>query len=1168
MNKFKRVKIIFFIIIAFTPFFSSGQAVDTLVKYGEFLSVNQDIWGNGGDFSLNINKELFRLNWNNSGKNGGIKTLAGMKFGGEIDASTWGDIGSNFILNGFTSGATDVYYPFNVKYIVPDSATYTVGEKITIKTDYNVLSSSFLNIQNPSGGIAELRMHVGFGFDVLAKLCLFGCVNMHLIPDVNLPIQEFYLFKADSSGLVYPCRYSNYSCSDYDDPSTCTYSSSPSALPGFCKKVAAPYNIIVPGSPISGSVELPYNGLITNSNLIGKSLYASGEFKYVTLTTDLFATLSLIPIPVVSTVLGNLSNTINIGNYGKVSYNLFDLDFPIINYHKHRFSFSPIIYNKLQLSTKVNYSVFDNNGVKIEFGKDSLISYPLESEVEVEIPCNSAFVDVVNYDFEIGNSKNFSNHTYDSLSFEVAMSALEFSIKIPEVEVLPKICFPQICIKIPYPCPTWGKPWKWCSKTSCTPAFCTPSISYDGFDFGVGPLWDYNEQLAATKFDWYKDSWELGGFSPYMDSSILFRLYPTEYKVELSKTDVLCYGDSTGKINASISGGTEPYSLEWSNGKTNFITFSKDSVTNIPAGSYYLIITDKNNCQVLSSIEINQPDYPLSSAFVNIENVKCFGNSTASIDLTTEGGTAPYSFAWNNSNMTFNASTEDINNISAGNYFVTITDNHGCSYSDNISISQPTASLSSEITSQNVLCHNGNSAYADVKVKGGTIPYSYLWSNSDTSKKTESLTKGTYYLTITDNNNCIKKDTVVISEPQPISLSETHTNVSCFGKNDGNINLTTTGGTSPFSYLWSNSKNQYLTQKTEDIGNLEASNYHVIAKDENECIDTLSIKIDQPTELKLSFVKNDISCFGSDDGFINTKISGGVLPYTYNWSNGEITKNITNLIADEYIFEITDSNQCTVIDSVKLTQPSGKLQVAIKSTDVLCFGDKSGKITIETNGGTSPYSYTWSNGDSTANLNNLSAGTYTISIEDANNCKTLSGTVINEPESALDFSTTVIEASCFGYKDGSIEINPSGGTAPYYFRWDDSTLLINENFEILNHLYSGIYRIIVRDNNDCLKEQFIDVSQPDSITLGYITDVVSCFNGSDGAINISINGGTSPYDFNWSTGDKTEDISQLSAGIYEILVMDNKDCKIEESIEVSQFSQIMIDYEISEISCN
>ncbi len=168
------------------PLLSSGQAVDTLMKYGEFLSVNQNIWGSSGNFSLDINKELFKLNWNKSGKSGSIKKLVGMNFGGELNASTWGDIGSNFILDGFGSGAANVYYPFNVRYIVPDSATYTVGEKIKIKTDYNVLSSSFLNIQNPSAGVAELRMHVGFGFDVLAKLCLFGCTNIHIIPNINL----------------------------------------------------------------------------------------------------------------------------------------------------------------------------------------------------------------------------------------------------------------------------------------------------------------------------------------------------------------------------------------------------------------------------------------------------------------------------------------------------------------------------------------------------------------------------------------------------------------------------------------------------------------------------------------------------------------------------------------------------------------------------------------------------------------------------------------------------------------------------------------------------------------------------------------------------------------------------------------------------------------------
>jgi gliding motility-associated-like protein len=1160
-------------ILLLLPVIVQGQ-VKKVVRYGELNSNNQDIWGKGGGFDLNINHDIFRVNWNKSGNSGGVTSLAGMKFGGELFASTWGDIGSRFILEGFTSGLASVHYPFNVEYTYPDSATFTVGEKVRFSTKYNVLSTSSLTINNPSAGTAELRMHVGFGFDVRAKLCLFGCANFHLIPNISLPIKDFYLLHVDSSGVIYPSSRANYVCTDYDDESTCISYPVDLPFPGFRKDTSGTY-IDVIGGALSGMFELPYSAMVNKYNQYGKKLTAEGEYLYFNLTVDVFKTLSLIPIPPVSTVLGNLSNDFSIAGYGKFSYKIFDMDFPINTYHKHRFEFEPTLYNKIRLSTPVNYAVLDPNGIEIASGQDSVINYPLESSIEIQIPCNSAFVDVLNYDFDIASTKNFSNHTYDSLSIELAMTALQFSITLPKVQVVPKICFPEICLTLPYPCKKckkkWGVKvcWPWvCTKRVCTPPFCTPEITFDGFEFGVGPLWTYSQQLGSTKIDWFENQWEFGGFSPYIDTNRIFRLYPVEYKVELAKTDVLCYGDSTAQVSATISGGTAPYTIEWSNGITNHTSNSNNQINNLPAGSYFVTITDANGCEIYNSIEVLQPALPLASEVIEVRDVLCFGNSTGAINLSSNGGTAPYTYQWSGPGS-FSNGAEDIDNLTTGQYYVEISDKHGCKTYDTAFVDQPAMPISGTMTSEDVLCNGDNSGFAEIAVKGGTPPYSYNWSNGDTLKYAENLSAGNYYVTVNDVYNCSFKDTAIINQPlQPIQLTITGTDVNCFGGEDGTIDLTATGGTQPYSYTWANGENIELSVKTEDLNNIPADKYSVLVEDKNACQDTISIEIKQPTQIITGLEKTDISCFAGNDGQIDLSVTGGQKPYTYKWSNGMSSQDISGIPAGNYSVEVADKANCKVYDSISLSQPNAPLTPVISSKDVKCFGEISGEISLRVSGGTSPYRYSWSNGDTISELEKLAAGLYTVTITDAKGCLSYTGKQIEEPTAPLSFNHSITNPSCNGNSDGLIEIVPDGGTPPYYFRWDDTLLLFNRHAEKLHNLKVGTYHIEISDANGCKIENDFTLTQPDILTLDYITKIVSCFGGDDGEIDLTIIGGTLPYSFNWSNGDNTEDVTGLEAGYYNVTVTDNQDCEAEEMMKVDEMPEIVADYETTEISCS
>jgi large repetitive protein len=223
-------------------------------------------------------------------------------------------------------------------------------------------------------------------------------------------------------------------------------------------------------------------------------------------------------------------------------------------------------------------------------------------------------------------------------------------------------------------------------------------------------------------------------------------------------------------------------------------------LTNIPAGIYSVTVTDANGCSTSASVTITQPALALSAS-VSGTDVLCFGNATGAADLTVNGGTAPYNYSWSNA-----ATTEDLANLAAGTYTVTITDANGCSTTASVTITQPASGLTSSTTQTNVLCFGNSTGAADLTVSGGTAPYNYSWSNAATTEDLTGLAAGTYTVTITDANGCSTTASVTITQPASgLTAAISGTNVLCFGNATGAADLTVSGGTAPYNYNWSNS---------------------------------------------------------------------------------------------------------------------------------------------------------------------------------------------------------------------------------------------------------------------------------------------------------------------------------------------------------------------------
>ncbi|MBL7807167.1 MAG: SprB repeat-containing protein, partial [Saprospiraceae bacterium] len=444
------------------------------------------------------------------------------------------------------------------------------------------------------------------------------------------------------------------------------------------------------------------------------------------------------------------------------------------------------------------------------------------------------------------------------------------------------------------------------------------------------------------------------------ESNILKVSFDPAINLTTTKVDVKCNGALTGSIDLTVSGGTSPYTYAWSNSKTT------QDISGLAAGTYTVTVTDAAGCTKTTSVTINQPS-ALSLSTTKV-NVKCNGGNTGSIDLTVTGGTPGYTYIWTNA-----ATTQDISNLTAGTYTVTVTDANACTKTISTTITQPSA-LSLTSTQKNLLCYGATDGDIDLSVSGGTSPYTYSWSNGATVQDLWNIGAGTYTVTVTDANACTKTLSATITQPAEIILTKTITDVKCAGQSNGAIDLTVSGGSPGFKYSWSNSAT------TQDISNLAAGTYTVTVTDVNGCTKTTSATVNQPGVLTPTTTKVNVACFGGNTGSIDLSVTGGTSPYTYAWSNAATTQDISNLVAGTYTVTVTDANLCTKTVSTSITQPASALNVTETHVDVNCNGQNTGSIDATPTGGTTPYTYSWSNGATTQDISGLTAGTYTLTV--------------------------------------------------------------------------------------------------------------------------------------------------------------------------------------------
>ena len=592
----------------------------------------------------------------------------------------------------------------------------------------------------------------------------------------------------------------------------------------------------------------------------------------------------------------------------------------------------------------------------------------------------------------------------------------------------------------------------------------------------------------------------------------------------------------TASIDVTIGGGMPPYTFSWSNGE------SIEDLSGLGDDSYTLTVTDANNCMYTSQTFVIEPAGTSSIFEVEeavITDVDCFGNASGSIDISLSGGIPPYTIRWNN-----DIHTEDIGNIEAGEYVFTAVDATGCEYTSSIFLVGEPYIMDEAIDAvvTDALCNGGSNGSIDINIVGGTPPYTYLWTNGSTVEDPDDFAAGSHQATVTDANGCVLlTENVLVGEPSEVAqINASVTAADCYGAETGAIDINVSGGTPGYSFVWSN------TTFDEDIQDVEAGDYSVFITDANGCsIVSETFIVGQPAKIQITAtLVSDADCNGASTGAIDLSVNGGSPPYTYEWNNGGETQDISGLPAGTYTVIITDINDCFLKSpDIVVGEPIPVEISAVTIADADCQGAATGSIDITPDGGNPPYIIAWSNGSSSEDLSNAPSGDYSCVVTDFNGCQFTSPTyTIGEPDELIINTTIVVNLLCNGDDIGSIDIEVAGGTLPYSYLWNNSA-----TSQDLDGLFGGDYTVVVTDGNSCTLEVTIPVLEPLEFSepVPPVVTGISCHGETDGAIDLTVEGGTSPFYFIWSNGASTEDLTDLSAGDYTYVLTDTNGCVFE-----------------------
>jgi len=597
-----------------------------------------------------------------------------------------------------------------------------------------------------------------------------------------------------------------------------------------------------------------------------------------------------------------------------------------------------------------------------------------------------------------------------------------------------------------------------------------------------------------------------------------------------STTNSTC-GNANGIVTVgATTGGTAPYQFSMDGS-----VLSATTTYTTTAGTHTVLVSDANLCTFTVTTTVNNTAGPSAVALTSTPTNCGNSNGTVAVGLVTDG-TSPYEYSIDGG--TSYQTTTTFLGLSAASYTVTVRDINLCIVTNTVvvsNLSSPTVVVASQ---SNVTCFGGSNGSVTLTGSGGASPYVFTLNTGQTngSGVFNSLSANTYTVAIVDAAGCSSTSTFTVSQSaQVVGSILSQTNVSCFAGSNGSVTVTEVGGTAPYTY----SINGGAFGATPTFGGLSATDYTVTVSDNFSCTSNIPVTITQPTQITLAMSSVNANCT-DDNGTATVVASGGTPGYTYSWTGGGGTASTTvPVIAGDYTVTVRDANLCAQTGVVTIDVTPGGVATISNTTNVSCFGGSNGSLTVSMGGGaTAPFTYAWSpNVGTTATVNNLVIGTYSVTVTDVHGCIANANGVIAEPV-ALSLNFTSTNVSCNAGSDGTISSIVAGGRTPYTYLWSPGAF----NTGIVSGLPVGTYSLVVTDDNGCTVTGTRTIVEPTALTITPTIVNPNC-NQANGSATVVGGGGAGGYTFSLNGGAfGAGSFTNLLAGTYTVTIRDGNQC--------------------------
>ncbi|UBM60708.1 hypothetical protein LAG90_08675 [Marinilongibacter aquaticus] len=616
----------------------------------------------------------------------------------------------------------------------------------------------------------------------------------------------------------------------------------------------------------------------------------------------------------------------------------------------------------------------------------------------------------------------------------------------------------------------------------------------------------------------------------------------------LERTDILCNGKTTGVIEVVGNNNLSPFQY----GLNEKLFGNSGRFENLSAGTYILYAQNSIGCLDSLKTTLNEPSALNTTVLQN--NNLCFGDSTGRLTLTAEGGTSPYQFSMDGEAY---FTQGNFQNLKAGDYKTYVKDAHACVSMQAAKLIQPSEISVTPVYADTVRCKGEGNGLVKVSASGGTPNYQFSKDgfNYFTQNTFSNLSAAKYVFYVKDKNQCVKRDSVTLFEPDSLLLSiDEKVNPLCFAGQDGEISVLSSGGNGGNRYFINNANPQF----DQAFGGLKQGIYSIKVEDRRACQFTVgNIELTHPDQLKHQIATVEPLCFEAADGQIALMVEGGTAGYRMKFGGAEYFPNkgkqgftFDELLAGEFFFTTLDSNGCADSFAVELKQPTA-LKAKTSITKNLCFGDSTGTIQMEGFGATSPYTYALSMGgesDSSFSSKRLYSGLlareYTVHIEDANACRYDTLVTVEQPEEIEFVSFQSDSVRCFGERNGRIVVQAKGGSPEYAYSADGTNFQLSNT---LGNLKKGAYSIRVRDKNGCLAkgQDSVAVGEPERLELRLLSkENPLCAGDKNGRIELAAKGGNTGNEFSIDNRLRQDNalFEGLSEGDYTFKVEDRKGC--------------------------